>query len=149
MALNPCVKDILCSLGAPALGALNALIVETESNLNSLKSQLQVRGVTLGIQESIIGTANQAVQSTLEGAGSVTNLLPLASIQGCAPLGDLQQVLQGSVEQAAAAADELTTDAIRATSVSGEVNARIAEIDTELSFLQSVKDVINECLTGG
>lgn len=149
MALDPCVKDILCSLGAPALGAVNALIVSTESNLNALKSQLQVRGVTLGLQNAAINTLNSAAQSTIEGAASVTNLLPLASIQGCAPLGDFQGILSGSVEEASAAVDDLATDAIRAASIDDEVKARIAEIDIQIGFLNDVKSVIQECLRGG
>lgn len=146
MALDPCVKNIVCTLSVPVLTSLKALVEAQISITQSLLAQLQARSVTLGIQLVPIQVARDAAVAVLNESQSIANLLPLSLIEGCADLGSLQVNLTSAVQQATSAVADLADDATRTLSLQNELNLEIASLNTQLTDFNDFVTVIDECL---
>jgi len=149
MALDPCVKSVICTLSLPVLNATKALVEGTIVQLQALLNQLQARSITLGIQLVPVELARDAANAVLQEALSVSNLLPLGIIEGCADLGSIQQGLTAGVEQATAAVNDFADDATRLLSLQVELDLQIEQLNAEIQNAQDLVAVIDECIQEG
>lgn len=147
MALDPCVRSILCTLSTPVLNSLRTLVTGQVTQITALLNVLQARSVTLGIQLIPVEIARDAAVAVLDESQSIINLLPVSLIEGCGDLGSLQQDLSDSVAQATAAVNDFADDATRLLSLQGEVSAEIAEVNARLARASEFLDLIDVCIT--
>lgn len=146
MALNPCVKNVICTLSLPVLVSLKTIIVSSTAQLQSVLAVLQARSITLGLEVLPAELARDAALAVLQEAQSVANLLPLSLIEGCADLGTLQQDLSNGVAQATSAVESFANDATRTLSLKTEVDLGIDELSAAISRQNEFVTIIDECI---
>lgn len=150
MALDPCVKNVICTLSLPVLTGLRAIIVSSVAEMQSALTLLQAQSITLGLETLPIALARNAANAVLQETQSIVNLLPLSLIEGCADLGTLQRDLSDGVAQATSAVDNWAKDATRTLSLKAEVDLGAGELAAALGrqteFLTAIDECINEAL---
>lgn len=147
MALDPCVRRVLCTLGAPVLISVRATVQPVVPLLEALRAQLQARLALLQIQVIPIQLARDTALLVLEQAQSVANLLPLGIIEDCADLGDVNAKLARGVEQATSAVEDLADDATRALTIETDLSAEIAELTNTINDINEFLEELNFCIT--
>lgn len=147
MALNACVKSVLCTLSTPVLSALRGVVQAQIAQAQAVLGILQARSLTLGIQLVPIELARDAANAVLQESQSIANLLPLSLVEGCGDLGQVRQNLNAAVEQATASVNDFADDATRALSLKDETDARIAELNAQLAEFSELVDTITACIS--
>jgi hypothetical protein len=146
MALDACVKSVLCTLSTPILSALRGTVQAQIAQVQSVLGILQARSLTLGIQLIPIELARDAANAVLQESQSIANLLPLSLIAGCGDLGRVRQNLNAAVEQATSGVNDLADDATRALSLKDETDAQIAELNAQLAEFNELVGTIDDCI---
>lgn len=144
--LNPCVKQIICTLSFPVLVALKAVIVGVQTQLQAFLAVLEARSLTLGIQLLPTELARDAANAVLQEAESVANLIPVGLIDGCVDLGGVQQDISSAMRQATAGVNDFADAAAQALSLQAATADEIASIRAKLDRLSAFNDVIDECI---
>jgi len=145
VALNPCVKQILCALGEATLGALNTLlqaqIAIIDAEIASVAAQLAV----VDILTIPLEIARDVGQNALNSAQQVASLVPLNFIAGCADLGDLNVNLSRLLANASADFNDIINDLNRKLSLREELNALILELQAIREQFGDIQLTIAEC----
>lgn len=147
MALNPCVKQILCALGQATLNALNTLIVAQIARIDAqiavFKAQILALDVLILPLQAVKSIAEAAVQAARQSLG----LVPLSLIAGCVDLGDFNINLVQTLEDKNAELQDTLTDINRKISIREDLNALVAELDAIREQFADIRVTIAECLT--
>jgi hypothetical protein len=145
MALDPCVRIILCGLSNAVLQSLRALITPQLAVI-----QTQITTLTAqALKYDILAKATQALANVVIGkiqeikAGA--SLIPLALIAGCTPLGDLNLGIQQSIDQLTASFEAFVQDATRMLSFVDELNLAIASLTEIQNLFQEILQTISTC----
>ena len=145
MALNACVRTILCSLSKPVIKAIdNAISVQIlflQEQIIVLQAQIAAMQVQIIPLKFVRGLAQEVVRRAL----GVTQLLPLEIIADCADLGDfninVSQTIERFLGDALAAIDEVT----RLISFQQELQLVVDEIQGIIAQYKDIKLTIEEC----
>lgn len=148
MALDACVKDILCSLSDAVLRDLQVLIdgqiTLIQAQITVFQAQLlQYDIITLPIQAS-----QQAAQAVVNAARQSATLIPLNVIAGCADLGDFNINLQESIDVALGTSNDLLFEANRLLSFTDELNNLVTSLNATIEQFTDIQSIIDECLLG-
>jgi len=145
MALNPCVRTILCTLSNPALqvieNAVNAQITFAQTQIIVYQTQL----AALEIQLIPLKAARRVAQQVVSTAIGVTQLIPLEIISDCADLGtfniNVSQLANRKLNDALALIDEFS----RAISFQQELQLLVDELQGVVAQFEDLKLTIEEC----
>jgi hypothetical protein len=148
MALDQCVKEIICTLSSAALSSLNVLIDGQKSLLQAQITQYQTQLLQYDLIAPAIQASRDAAQLIVDEARSITNFIPLNIIADCVDLGDFYVNISGGIDLAIAYADDLTFEATRLLSYRDELNAIISEFNETIDQLTDIQRIISECLAG-
>ena len=148
MALNPCVKLILCALSGAALNALksiiNAQIAILEAQIVVFKTQLLQYDILAIPVEAVQAAANAVVSKVRSSAA----LVPLNVISQCADIGNFNLNLQQSITFALGTVNDVLGEATRLLSYKNELNALIALLENVINQFNEILDIIDECMAG-
>lgn len=147
--LNPCVKQILCSLSDSALRSVKALINGQISLIEAQITVYQTQILQYDLLSVPIEAAQQAAQAVVDEVRDSAFLIPLNAISGCVDLGSFNLNLQQSIDVALSSADDLLYEAKRLLSYSEELNAIVNELNAAIDQFGSISTIIDQCLSGG
>lgn len=145
MALNPCVREILCALGQASLAAITPILDSQIAALNAQKAVILSQLVALDVASLPVQAANGVAQRVLADVRAIGNLVPLQLVSGCADLGDLNTGLNTALDVVAAEAVTITEDLSRLLSFSEELNAINDEFDELITLFEDIKQEIETC----
>jgi len=147
--LNPCVKQILCSLSDSALRSIQALI---DGQVAILEAQIVVFQTQL-LQYDILALPVQAVQqaanAVVEEVKQSAYLIPLNQISQCVDLGFFNLNLQQSIDVALSTTNDLLFELTRLLSYRDELNAIVNELNAAIDQFTNISTIIDACLSGG
>jgi hypothetical protein len=146
--LNPCVKQILCSLSDAALASIQALI---DGQIALLQAQIivfQTQLLQYDVLSIPIEIAKAAADAIIDEVKESAFLIPLQAISNCADLGDFNLNLQQSIDVATAALDDISYEATRLLSYKEELNAIVNELNNAISQFTDIRGIIDQCLAG-
>lgn len=149
MALDPCVKQILCSLSDTALRSVQGLINGQIALLEAQIAIYQTQALQYDILTLPIVAAQQAAQAIVDDVRNSAFLIPLNAISQCADLGGFNQNLQQSIDVALSAANDFLFEATRLVSYRDELNALVAELNAIIDQFGDISSIIDQCLAGG
>jgi len=147
MALNPCVKQILCALGNATLSSLNGLIQAQLLILDAKIIELDAELAVLDVLTFPLTALGAAAAEAVNAATASLSLVPLNLIAGCADLGDLNVNLTQILDDANADLQDYIVDINRKLSLKEEL---VALKDLLASIRQQFLDIqltIAECST--
>ena len=147
MALNPCVKQILCALGNATLSSLNGLIQAQLLILDAKIIELDAELAVLDVLTFPLIALGAAAAEAVNAATASLSLVPLNLIAGCADLGDLNVNLTQILDDANADLQDYIVDINRKLSLKEEL---VALKDLLASIRQQFLDIqltIAECST--
>jgi len=147
MALNPCVKQILCALGNATLSSLNGLIQAQLLILDAKIIELDAELAVLDVLTFPLTALGAAAAEAVNAATASLSLVPLNLIAGCADLGDLNVNLTQILDNANADLQDYIVDINRKLSLKEEL---VALKDLLASIRQQFLDIqltIAECST--
>jgi len=148
MALQPCVKQILCSLSDSALRSVQSLIDGQVAILESQISIYQTQILQYDVISIPVVIAQQAAQAIVDNVRESAYLIPLGAIGDCVDLGNFNLNLQQSIDVSLSAADDFLFEAARLLSYSEELNAIVAELNDSIDQFNNISFVIEQCLSG-
>jgi hypothetical protein len=147
--LNPCVKQILCSLSDSALRSVKALINGQILLLETQITIYQAQILQYDILSVPVVAAQQAAQAVVSQVKESAFLIPLNAISQCADLGSFNLNLQQSIDVALSSANDLLFEATRLLSYSDELNSIVDELNRSIDQFNSISTIIDQCLAGG
>lgn len=129
MALDPCVRIILCPLGSAVIGAVNSLIslflVQIDAQILAAQALLiQVNVIVLPAR-----AAAAAAQLVLNEARSAADIIPSEIIGDCLTLGTFKVDIRRTIEGAMADVADFKRRAELALSFEDELEALIDELN--------------------
>ena len=148
MALNPCVREILCGLSGAVRTTLATIIEGYIAQLNAYRATLEAQLIYLDILTLPLQPLNALAQEALNQSKAGLNIVPLDLIGRCAGIGDLNNAISLNIDLAAASLNNITTDLNRLLSQSDEVRAVIAQVDTVISYYGEVLNEMDFCPEG-
>lgn len=145
MALDECLKTILCGIGSAAISmlesALQAQVLAAQAALAVIDAEI--------IQADILGApfavAAQLVQEVVDEAKGVLNIVPLNLIGTCTDLGELNVSIRQQIDDYTAEAVSVLNDAAALLSYSDELRALKAELQDLIAYYTDVKLVLETC----
>ena len=147
--LNPCVKQILCSLSDSALRSVKALINGQILLLETQITVYQAQILQYDILSVPVVAAQQAAQAVVSQVKESAFLIPLNAISQCVDLGSFNLNLQQSIDVALSSANDLLFEATRLLSYSDELNSIVDELNRSIDQFNSISTIIDQCLAGG
>lgn len=145
MALDPCVRQILCALGQASLAAITPILDTQIAALTAQKAAIVAQLVALDVASLPVQAANSLAQGVLTQARSIANLVPLQFVSGCVDLGDLNVGVNTALDSISAEATTVAEDLTRLLSFSEELNALSEEIDELITLFEDIKQEIETC----
>lgn len=145
MALDPCVKSILCALSAVVLGALQGII---NAQVGLLRAQLAILRAELlkyDIAAVPIEIARNAANAILNDARQAAALLPLSLIAECADLGELNINLVAAIDNETERLNDIIDDASAILSFREELNLAILQVERLIEAFEEILQEIAEC----
>lgn len=145
MALNPCVKSIVCGLSTPVIAALDAIVQTYITAINAQLAVISAEIVKLDIALVPVNLSLSVAQSLLDQFDSITNLLPRASVEGCGDLGDIMVSIRGVSDGATAELEDFRQDAIRKLSLKSELTALQTTLNANKLQFEELQSVLRSC----
>ena len=145
MALNPCVRSILCALSGAVLGAVSSVIDTQIAALTAQITALQSQLLVLDVATLPVELSRNIALSVLASARGVAQLVPVELVAGCLDLGEFNFDLVTSIDAATAEVNDLVDDLNRLLSYKAELAALVAEYEGIIEQFNEVKLVIQEC----
>ena len=145
MALEACVREILCGLSAATLGAVSSIINAQRAILQAQVAALQAELLVLDVATLPLQVAREAALTALNTARSAITIVPLDLIAGCADLGDFNIGIDASLNAATGAVVDIIDDLNRLLSFREELNLLISEFNATIDLFDEVLLVIQEC----
>lgn len=147
MAVEACVKAILCPLGNSVLSALNGIITSQVALLEAQVVTITAQIVVLEVQLVPVTAAQALANNAVAAVRSAGNLVPVAVMAGCFDLGDMQVKLDESLDASLAAVNRVLEEANRALSFKAELEQLRDEINATIAKLGEIQLAIAECNT--
>ena len=145
MALENCVKLILCGLSQAALGALQGIIQTQVAALQGQKAILTSQLLVLDVAKLPVEAGFAAATAIIDEVRSVGNLVPINIIAGCGDLGDMMTSINDTIDLSLAEAETIKNDAVSLLSFAEELAALNNEIDDTLALYQYSRDILSTC----
>ena len=145
MALDPCVKQILCALGAAVLGALNAVIQTQKALLTAQVVALQAQLLALDVATIPLEAARSIANEVLNQARTAATLVPFELIAGCVDLGEFNFSLTESIDSALREVNDLVDDLNRLLSFKEELQLLVDEFNRIIEQFDQILLAIQEC----
>lgn len=146
--LNPCVKQILCTLGDAALRSVQGLIDGQTALVQAQIVQYQQQALQYDVLGIPVQAAQAAAQAIVDEVKSSIFLIPLNAIANCADLGDFNLGLTQTIDVANSAAEDFLGEATRLLSYGDELNALINDLNNIIDQFTDIRSVIDQCLAG-
>lgn len=145
MALDACVKQIICSLSAGVLGALDDAIDVQLAQLQGAVVAAQAQILKYDVLALPVQAANTAAQAALAQLKAFAGLVPSNLITGCTDMGNITIEMQRAIDGVAGPLNDYTQDLARLLSIREELNALVEEYNQIIDTLNQLKAVIAEC----
>lgn len=145
MALDPCVKAIICPLGSAVTGALNGIIASQVVFLQTQVATITAQLAVLEMQLLPITTAQSLANTALAAVRSAGNLVPMSVLAGCFAAGDMMLKLNASLDLSVAAVNRILNEANRTLSFKAELEQTRDEINATIAKLQEIQVAIGSC----
>lgn len=146
--LDPCVKQILCSLSDAALRSIQILI---DGQVALIQAQIVVFQTQI-LQYDVLGipiqVAQQAAQAIVDDVKESISFLPLNAVAGCIDLGDFNLNLTQSIDVATSVANDFLNEATRLLSYGDELRGLVNDLNETIDQFTDISSVIDECLAG-
>ena len=144
MALDNCLKQILCGLSRPVLLTFDAILLAAQSELGAAAAALDAAIDVLAIPSAAANAALTLAETAVGSVDSALSMLPLDLIEGCAGLGDLNTIFAGTKADATAYLEGVKQKVARFTSRLNELKvakalhtAQAAHLDEVHQYLQT------------
>lgn len=147
--LNPCVKQILCSLSDSALRSVQALIDGQVAILEAQIAIYQAQILQYDILSLPIVASQQAAQAVVDKVKESAYLIPLNAISQCVDLGDFNLNLMQSIDVALSVTNDFLYEATRLLSYADELAYIVTELNNAIDQFTNISAVIDQCLAGG
>lgn len=145
MALDSCVREILCGLSAAVRAALSSIIQGYILQLGTYKATLEAQLIYLDLLAIPPQLVNTLAQQALNEAKAATNLIPLSLIGRCVDIGDINATIEDNVNIIAADLNIILTDVSRILSQSDEIQALIDTVSASINLYTEVLSLIDLC----
>jgi len=145
MALEPCVKALLCPLGNAVLGALKGILSAQIAFLQTQVAVISAQLIALEVQLIPIELARGLANTAIDAVRSAGNLVPLSVMSNCLGLGEMMVGLNNSLDAATAGANRILNEANRSLSFKAELEASVEEINATIDKLNELVAAIGEC----
>jgi hypothetical protein len=143
------VKSILCGLSDSALRAIQALIDGQVALIQAQIIVIQTQLLQYDVLAIPIEATRAVAQAVVDKVRKSAYLIPLNLISECVDLGNFNLNLQQSIDAATAVADDYLAEATRLLSFRDDLNFLVAELNATLTQFTDIRNIIDECLTGG
>lgn len=147
--LNPCVKQILCSLSDSALRSIQALIDGQVAILEAQIAVFQAQLLQYDILALPVVAVQQAANAVVQEVKESAYLIPLNLISQCVDLGFFNLNLQQSIDVALSTTNDLLFELTRLLSYRDELNAIVNELNAAIDQFTNISAIIDACLSGG
>lgn len=149
MALDPCVKQILCALSDSALRSVQGLIDGQVAILEAQIAVYQTQILQYDILSLPVVATQQALQQVVDEVKESAFLIPLNAISQCADLGKFNLNLQQSIDVALGATNDVLFELTRLLSYKEELNFLVSELNNAIDQFTNISAIIDQCLAGG
>ena len=150
MALNPCVKAILCSLSSGLLIGLQSLIDGQIALIQIQITQYQTQLLQYDVLSIPIEASAALSQAFIDSVRSGAAVIPLSTIAnaGCSDLGDFNVNLNQVLDVITSASDDVVFEATRLLSYKEELNDIITALNNTTDQFTEINLLIDACLAG-
>lgn len=145
MALDVCVRNILCALSAPVLGALSGIIQTQRAALTAQITGLQTQILRLDVAAAPLEAGRVILNQSLGQLRAAASLVPLSLIEGCGDLGQLNINLVASIDQKTAELNETVDELTRVVSFRDELQTVVDEYTAIIEQFDEILLTIQEC----
>lgn len=145
MALDACVKAVLCPLGNTVLSAFNGIITAQVTFLQAEVTFISATLISLQIQLLPLQAVKGLVDAALAAVKSAANLVPVALMNNCLDLGISMQGINNSLDDATASANKKLDEINRSLSYTAELEAKRDAINATIAQLNDLKATISSC----
>jgi hypothetical protein len=145
MAVEACVKQILCALSSAVLGALTSLITAQKAVLEAQVIALEAQLLTLDVATVPLEIARSAALAIISRVRNTATLVPIELIAGCADLGDFNIDLVTAIDRATAELNDVVDDLNRLLSFKAELNLLVTELNRIIDQFGQIELAIQEC----
>lgn len=146
MAVERCVKDLLCALSGSTIDTLKGLITQYRAALATQITVLQTQLIKLDVltlpQQLANELAQTAIQEVRSGADNIIANIPLAD---CLALSEVTEAIQTNIDVTLAEANAIVEDLNRLLSRRAEVEALIAALEEKRTLYLDVLTALDEC----
>ena len=129
MALNPCVKRIICPLGDAFIGAVNALITLFLAQIDAQIAAAQAALAVVEIQLTPIRVAAAAAQTVLNQARAASDIIPAGLAGDCLSLGEFVVDIRKTIETTIADIADFSRELQQMFSFQDELQALVDELN--------------------
>lgn len=145
MALDPCVKQILCALEAPIRGAIGGVIslalLEAQNLLASAQASLAVTQLLL----APVVIANDIAKISLDQFNAINGLIPTNVMVGCASLGNVLGSINDVTAGATADIDNFLAEASSLLSLADELQGTVDSLNKTIDDLNEMEVTLLGC----
>lgn len=145
MALDPCVRIILCGLSNAVLQAIRGLVQAQLAIVSAQIIALEAQVARYNILANAVQAGANIVVGEIQQIKATANLVPLALIAGCADLGDLNIGINQTIDNFTAGMEAFVQDATRMLSFVDELNLAIASLQATQTLFNEVLATISTC----
>ena len=146
MALNQCVKQILCGLSDAVLRSIQGIIDGQVAILEAQIVIIQTQLIQYDVLAIPVEATRDIAQAAIDAVRQSVTLVPLNLISNCVDLGNFNLNLSQSLDLATSTLDEVAFEAIRLLSYRDELNGLVNEINGTIEQFTDIRGVIDECL---
>ena len=148
MALDACVRTILCGLGNPVLTAINGIVAAQIAQVDAEIVQVEASLALIGIAVAPIQALQGLAETVVGEARALANLIPLQLLTGCADLGNAMVTVNGVLQTPLAAANTYLARANRFLSFQDQQQALLTELQASRTYLLELQTAIQQALAG-
>ena len=146
MALNSCVKQILCTLSSAALREIKSILNTQREIIQAQISIYQAQKLQFDIISIPLNSAKAAADLIINKAKKSSALVPISAMAGCADLGDIMVKIQNSISPTISTLEDYSFEASRLGNISISTSGLIDDLNNTLDQFDLLDAVIDECL---
>ncbi len=146
MALEACVKQILCTLSDSALRKLQSIIDSQKALIQVQITAIQTQLIQYDIASKPVVMIKQAADLAIKEIQQTAGIIPLSMISGCGDLGDFNLNLKENMNTALQVYEDTAYELTRLLSYKEELNALVNDLNAMLDQYTEIRDIMDDCL---
>lgn len=142
---EPCVRLVLCPLGAAFVHAVTSVIALLKAQLAAQRALLQSLLQVIEIQLIPIRAGREAALIVLNQARSAADIIPVELVGNCVRLGRFTADIRSTIDTTIADVQDFSRELEQLLSFQDEVQARLDELDEIIDRYTSIEVSLQGC----